>query len=159
MPHLPCPFARPPPCPARRPPPCRSTIADNALTGPIPDSWAQLPTLSQVTLQPGNPGLCPVPPLGAAFRVCASTSLICSGRDALPYDSAVCEEQATGTGGGGSFPTAAVAVPLAVVCVATLAGLALLAVRRRRRAVRQRHAAAAPKRAVYQASRRAACGG
>ncbi|KAL4419698.1 hypothetical protein ABPG75_006796 [Micractinium tetrahymenae] len=131
------------------------TISDNALTGPIPNSWTQLPGLSQVTLHPGNPDLCPILPPGATFKACDGGSLICNGRDPLPYNASVCEGESVpdgGDGGGGgssSFPMAAVAVPVAVVCAAALLALGMQ-VRRHQRAAKRRRAAAASNKPVYQ---------
>lgn len=68
------------------------TLTDNALTGTIPSSWANLSSLEQVTIQPGNPDLCPARPAGATFKLCDGMDLLCDGRDSLVTDSALCAD-------------------------------------------------------------------
>ncbi|KAL4437815.1 hypothetical protein ABPG77_005727 [Micractinium sp. CCAP 211/92] len=121
------------------------TVSANALTGSIPNSWTQLDGLSQVTLHPGNPGLCTILPQGAAFKACDGNSLLCNGKDPLPYNATVCDKKAPEGPDDGSFPVAAVVVPVAAVCAAAVVGLG---VRLRRR--RRRRAAATQKQHEYQ---------
>eukprot|EP00887_Chlorella_sp_A99_P005875 scaffold1.g5875.t1 len=86
-------------------------LQTNNLTGSIPPSWAQLPSLQRVYLQPGNPGLCAAPPAGATFLLCVAGDPICHS----PVDTSACGSSVGGgSGGGGGFPVAAVAAPVAV---------------------------------------------
>lgn len=128
-----CPDGRGPCTPPTR---C-SDLHNNSLTGSVPSSWAQLPALEDVVVQPGNPGLCVDASLdGAAFQLCQGAK--CTP----PYAFASQCSSGGGTSGSGSgtssssssFPYAAVAVPVAVVGAAALAGAGFLLWRRRRRA-------------------------
>lgn len=112
--------------------PCRSYLAYNNLTGDVPASWLQLPSLKLVQVQPGNAELCTgsVPP-SAQFDLCPSGYVVCSA-DSLVPDGPQCSSSSSS--GGSSFPVAAVAVPVAVVGAAALVAAAIFVVRRRRRA-------------------------
>ncbi|KAI7843216.1 hypothetical protein COHA_003196 [Chlorella ohadii] len=107
-------------------------LAYNNLTGDVPASWLQLPSLKLVQVQPGNAELCTgsVPP-SAQFDLCPSGYVVCSA-DSLVPDGPQCSSSSSS--GGSSFPVAAVAVPVAVVGAAALVAAAIFVVRRRRRA-------------------------
>lgn len=124
-----------------------STIPGNALTGTIPASWAQLASLQQVTLQPGNPGLCPALPEGANFMLCDAVDKYCDSREQLASSSTECDALMSAHGtypgehghdGGRAFPVAAVVVPLTFVAVAALAAAGLQWRRHRAAAARLR---------------------
>ena len=114
-------------------PTCRE-LAGNSFSGTIPASWAQLPNLDKVVLQPGNPRLCPQPPQGATFSLCG-VSPLCSPTDLNTTSCAayaVTPSSGGGGGGGSSFPVAAVAVPVAVVVALAAAAGVILWMRRRK---------------------------
>lgn len=106
----------------------------NALSGTIPASWAQLPRLRQVVVQPGNAAMCAEAPAGAAFQLCQAGDRISevSCQAAVPSDASQCGGQPSGNSSS-SFPVAAVAVPVAVVGTAALAAAGYVLWRRRRR--------------------------
>lgn len=103
-------------------------LTDNDLTGTVPASWLQLPSLRDVVVSPGNPELCTAVPLGAQFTLCSSADMLCL--TPLPVDDDACPG---GSSSGGGVPAAAVAVPVAVAGAAVLAAAAFLLWRRRRR--------------------------
>ena len=113
-------------------PRCRY-LAYNNLTGTVPSSWLQLPSLNLVQVQPGNSDLCTSSlPSSARFDLCPVGYVICSA-DSLAPDGPQCSASSSG-GSGTSFPVAAVAVPVAVVAAAALVAAAFCVARRRRRA-------------------------
>ncbi|KAL4447629.1 hypothetical protein ABPG75_004848 [Micractinium tetrahymenae] len=107
-------------------------MAGNAFIGTIPASWAQLPQLTEVVLQPGNPGLCAEAPPGAAFQLCSYDSPLCLQQD---LDTSACPvvPSPAGSSSSSSFSVAAVAAPVAVVAVAAAVAGLLLWRRQRRR--------------------------
>lgn len=108
-------------------------LAYNNLTGTVPSSWLQLPSLNLVQVQPGNSDLCTSSlPSSARFDLCPVGYVICSA-DSLAPDGPQCSASSSG-GSGTSFPVAAVAVPVAVVAAAALVAAAFCVARRRRRA-------------------------
>lgn len=118
-------------CQSSAPTRCRY-LAYNNLTGAVPSSWLQLPSLELVQVQPGNSQLCTGSlPESAQFDLCPVGYVICSAESLTP-DGPQCS--ASSSGGSGSFPVAAVAVPVAVVAAAALVAAAFFVVRRRRRA-------------------------
>lgn len=118
----------------------RRELAGNSFSGTIPASWAQLPNLDKVVLQPGNPQLCPQAPQGATFSLCG-VSPLCSPTDLNTTSCAAYAVTPSSSGGGGgdsSFPVTAVAVPVAVVvALAAAAGVFLWLRRRKQRRQQQ----------------------
>jgi hypothetical protein len=105
------------------------TLDSNNFTGTIPASWTDLANLQEVTLQPGNPDLCPVAPPGSYFYVCDATDILCI--DTLPHDTAACAGAQPADSSG--FPVVAVVVPVAVVVAMAALAAGVLWRRRRRR--------------------------
>ncbi|KAI3425130.1 hypothetical protein D9Q98_008902 [Chlorella vulgaris] len=105
------------------------TLDSNNFTGTIPASWTELANLQEVTLQPGNPDLCPVAPPGSYFYVCDATDILCI--DTLPHDTAACAGAQPADSSG--FPVVAVVVPVAVVVAMAALAAGVLWRRRRRR--------------------------
>lgn len=116
------------------------SIEGNQLKGKVPDSWAALKALKQIDVQPGNPDLCTAAPPGASFQMCVANSRLCKA-PLVPSNNSACSASQpppppTGESSGGSssdsgVPVAAIAVPVAVVGAAALAGLVYLAYRKR----------------------------
>lgn len=118
----------------------------NSLSGTVPPQWANLSSLSRLTLRPGNAKLCGPLPAGLPFVICTDEDISClKDRPTLLEGSCAA---ATGGGaaprpspappdsGGGGVSAVAIAVPVAVgaALLAAAAGCcAWAAVRRRRR--------------------------
>lgn len=80
-------------------PRCRY-LAYNNLTGTVPSSWLQLPSLNLVQVQPGNSDLCTSSlPSSARFDLCPVGYVICSAESLTP-DGPQCS--ASSSGGSGS---------------------------------------------------------
>ncbi|KAK2080725.1 hypothetical protein QBZ16_000579 [Prototheca wickerhamii] len=119
----------------------RVAIQRNQLTGTIPASWSQLPSLTALTVRPGNDGLCAALPEGSSIQFCEEQWGSCTATDQTSAGNGSCVAPDPISTGGSSFPVAAVVAP--VVSVVVLGALlALFFWWRRRR--RRRQAAAAP---------------
>jgi hypothetical protein len=122
----------------------------NSLSRTVPPQWANLSSLSRLTLRPGNAKLCGPLPAGLPFAICTDEDISClkdrptllegscaaaAGGGAAPRPS-----PAPPDSGGGGVSAVAIAVPVAVgaALLAAAAGCcAWAAVRRRRRQRRQ----------------------
>ncbi len=96
----------------------------------VPASWASMPRLSRVYLQPGNPGLCTQAPTGAAFKLCSNDDPFCrAGLQASDSPPGTCIDSTVGAareleeGGSAAVPLAAIVTPI----VASLAIAAAVA--------------------------------
>jgi hypothetical protein len=111
---------------------CRSANHGD-LTGSVPQSWAQMPALTTVFVQPGNPGLCTQLPEGANFKLCDEDDPLCH-KPLQASDSTACIGTGSPDGSGSSVPLAAIVAPIvAAAMLAAAAAGALYAYRRRRR--------------------------
>ena len=110
------------------------SLAGNELAGSVPASWAQLPQLQRVDMQPGNPGMCTALPEGSRFRLCQAGGVLCTAPE--PSNASQCEAPTPSPAGSSGFPTAAVAAVSAAAAVVVVLAAAAAGVwwRRKRRA-------------------------